>query len=698
MKDSHHAMHPRPSADQDRHASASSGFVLDAITSRENLNANQTRFPISAAQQRSKHRRQPTSAGELSSHPLMRYIGRRSVDRVVTTNSPYTRENSRVQQIMKQQQQLRGAAPAPAPPHTTSQHGHVASAAAAAAAATMQHHYRTSGFDGDTSVSVLATAMAARARLRAAKQALLIDRFGGTGGVISPTLLRAVGADPPSCSTDALVSHVAASAGGAAASAAVSAAAAHATRAVQSQIAGYAAASTERVTSHIAERDRPLSAGPLSRQRLSTASTTSSSVPSAGGVPAPASASHAALPFSHSASSLLPAVGPAVGELQRKREGQGGGALAEAERASTRKESGGGVARVRAGSRRSADSSGARERGGGGGGAAAAAPSVDGISGASVPAATAPPAAASAPAASSRKPGGGGTSSDSLVPYGYSTQSPIAAGAFSTIVRARHISSGAEFAVKTFATRIKGGKQPADLDGIKKEIEALKTLQPSRHAHIANLVETFETDYELHAILEYCSGGSVKHRLNSLVHGVGLSEADASNLTAQVGCALAHMHALSVTHRDIKPDNVIFTNRSRAAVRVVDFGFARMSEVASGRLRTVCGSPAYMAPEILSGKPYLGPPVDVWALGNFVYELLHSKPAFRAESIAQLNMRIRKANHAQYNPNVSKKAQAIIKKGLTVDVGERPEAAALTRQMIDVYQLKGTEAMAALME
>lgn len=156
------------------------------------------------------------------------------------------------------------------------------------------------------------------------------------------------------------------------------------------------------------------------------------------------------------------------------------------------------------------------------------------------------------------------------------------------------------------------------------------------------------------------------------------------------------MHALGVTHRDVKPENVIFTDRQRATVRLVDFGFAT-NHKERGRLRTVCGSPAYMAPELVSGKPYLGPPVDVWALGNFVYELIHSKPAFRAESIAQLNTRIRKANFAPFNKECSRKIQSIVKRGLTVAVDERPDAASLTKSIIEAFQLPPNDAMAALL-
>ena len=266
------------------------------------------------------------------------------------------------------------------------------------------------------------------------------------------------------------------------------------------------------------------------------------------------------------------------------------------------------------------------------------------------------------------------------------TQSPIAAGAFSQVVRAKQQSSGREVAVKTFVTRAKGGKAAADLDGIRAELEALKVLMPSCHCHIANLLETHENEHELHAMLEYCGGGSVQRHVQSRGSGVGLEEKEAALLTAQVGCALGHMHGLGVTHRDVKPENVIFADRTRGAVRLVDFGFAAISR--GGKLKTMCGSPAYMAPELISGKPYLGPPVDVWALGNFLFELLHGKVAFRGQSMAELNMRIRKANHQPFRQELGGKGRGAIKRALTVAVEERPSAAELTRQLVREYALK----------
>ena len=79
-----------------------------------------------------------------------------------------------------------------------------------------------------------------------------------------------------------------------------------------------------------------------------------------------------------------------------------------------------------------------------------------------------------------------------------------------------------------------------------------------------------ENDHELHAILQYCGGGSVQKYVMGQGHGVGLGDEEAAYLAAQVGCALAHMHGLGVTHRDIKPENVIFTDRTKTRVKIVE--------------------------------------------------------------------------------------------------------------------------------
>ena len=172
----------------------------------------------------------------------------------------------------------------------------------------------------------------------------------------------------------------------------------------------------------------------------------------------------------------------------------------------------------------------------------------------------------------------------------------------------------------------------------------LMKLRPSSHPAIANLIETHEGQYETHAILQLGGGGSLLRLLQSQRHGTGLDERTSVTYVGQIASALAHMHELGVTHRDVKPGNVVFDDNSRKNVKLVDFGFAKIIVLSLRRMpppgpnvfrrfKTQCGTPAYMAPEVIRGNAYFGPPVDCWALGVFLYELLHNRPPFRAQTI-----------------------------------------------------------------
>lgn len=334
-----------------------------------------------------------------------------------------------------------------------------------------------------------------------------------------------------------------------------------------------------------------------------------------------------------------------------------------------------------------------------------------GVAASEAAAAIVQPPPAVAPAASSTPSDLAPTSSsgfpkDELRRLGYMTVGPIAAGAFSQVVRARELSTSREVAVKTYAMRCKGGRHPGVSPAdVRKEIECLEQLQASAHEGIANLVATHEGLHgSCHVILEVCSGGSLLRHLQKLGGRTGMAEAPAATLVAQVGAALAHMHALGVTHRDVKPANLVFDSAAKERLRLVDFGFAAIhrgpADAQPRRLHTLCGTPGYLAPEIVraggvrsgigsSKAGYLGPPVDVWALGCLTYELTHNKPPFRAESIASLNVRILKGNHDECSTKLSKEGRAIIRRLLTVDVAERPSARHATEIVREAYALDG---------
>ena len=227
-------------------------------------------------------------------------------------------------------------------------------------------------------------------------------------------------------------------------------------------------------------------------------------------------------------------------------------------------------------------------------------------------------------------PKAGGTTkrTDPLGQIGFRTVGPIAAGAFSTVVRATRRAGGGdgaspeEAAVKSFnrAKCAKGHEPPTPLStrgsmspsplplvtrgryakatwlkgALKNEIDVLETLQPSKHDHVANLIELHETHQATHAVLEYCSGGSVHRHLRSLRHGQALSEAHGGVLVQQLSLALAHLHELGIAHRDVKAENVLYTDTAKERIKLCDYGFAVVC--GERKLRSVCGSPAYMPP------------------------------------------------------------------------------------------------------
>lgn len=231
--------------------------------------------------------------------------------------------------------------------------------------------------------------------------------------------------------------------------------------------------------------------------------------------------------------------------------------------------------------------------------------------------------------------------------------------------------------MKTF-NKSKIGKEAHLAQAMKNELDVLKLLQPSTHANIANIVDVVETKSSILAVLEYCGGGSLQRFLQGRPHATGLGEDMSRNIAVQVGGALAHMHEMGIAHRDIKPENVLFLDNSHATIKLCDFGFA----IACGnrRVRTVCGSPQYMAPELSKREPYHGWCCDVWAFGALIFEMLEGRPAFRGSSMEQLNIRIMRASHEAFTVATPAPARAVIKALLQVEPMSRLSALQVTEQ------------------
>merc|ERR1712014_246117 len=118
-------------------------------------------------------------------------------------------------------------------------------------------------------------------------------------------------------------------------------------------------------------------------------------------------------------------------------------------------------------------------------------------------------------------------------------------------------------------------------------------------------------------LLEFCAGGSLRS-LCAQLPSQRIPETYAARYFKQIVSGVDFMHQNWIVHRDLKPDNIVLTHMDE--VRICDFGWSAEVQIERA-LKTTCGTPTYWPPEIFEGLPQ-GAPVDLWALGNLVYELL----------------------------------------------------------------------------
>lgn len=249
----------------------------------------------------------------------------------------------------------------------------------------------------------------------------------------------------------------------------------------------------------------------------------------------------------------------------------------------------------------------------------------------------------------------------------YAMGRELGRGNYGVVNEATHIASGKQFAVKS--VRI-SKMSKADRIGLEKEIGLLRRL---RHPHIVRLHAVFREGGKILLVFDLLLGGEL---LDFLAKEDTYSEADAAELAVTILDAVGYCHRMGVVHRDLKPENIVVkgSRGEDPSLKIIDFGFA--NEVAGQSMESLvtrCGTPAYVAPEILAGRPY-GATADMWSVGVILYMLLCGYPPFQHKNQAIMFRQIRAGVYKFHSPHwdeVSDEAKDLVSKLLVVDPDKR---------------------------
>ncbi|KFQ90101.1 Serine/threonine-protein kinase DCLK2, partial [Phoenicopterus ruber ruber] len=205
----------------------------------------------------------------------------------------------------------------------------------------------------------------------------------------------------------------------------------------------------------------------------------------------------------------------------------------------------------------------------------------------------------------------------------YKVGKVIGDGNFAVVKECVERSTGKEFALKIIDKAKCCGKEHL----IENEVSILRRV---KHPNIIMLIEEMDTPTELYLVMELVKGGDL---FDAITSSTKYTERDGSAMVYNLASALKYLHGLSIVHRDIKPENLLVCEYpdGTKSLKLGDFGLATVVE---GPLYTVCGTPTYVAPEIIAETGY-GLKVDIWAAGVITYILLCGFPPFRSENNLQ---------------------------------------------------------------
>jgi len=263
-------------------------------------------------------------------------------------------------------------------------------------------------------------------------------------------------------------------------------------------------------------------------------------------------------------------------------------------------------------------------------------------------------------------PSGGGDKNS--VDSRYDVGEEIGRGAFSVVKRGKNKKTGEDVAIKYIEKKF---VDPQDLVLLSREIDIMKKIQ---HKNVLRLIEVFESDDIISLVMELVTGGELFYKI---VEKGSYTERDAANIIRQVLEGVSYLHDQGIAHRDIKPENLLCAENSQDEkpfrVVIADFG---LSKVFGGgeQLETSCGTPDYVAPEVITAEGSYDQSVDMWSIGVVTYVLLCGFSPFLSSTQTGLFEKIIKAEYDFPDPewtNISQTAKDFIRHLLIKDPAAR---------------------------